>query len=533
MDKVTELQTKKWVSDEIGTSYKHWTIGDFININAGTGTGKSTFVIDELYKEARLTSDRILFITNRDKLKAQVANSTEHKTDTITVVNYQQIEASIIKSGSFNFEMFKYVVCDECHYFLTDSEFNYNNHLSMEAICNNMSSITIFMSATGTDFFRLLKNLYGKKHNIVSYKLKKDYSRINKMLFFENDDSLQIFIDKNVDDNHKVLYFCNNVEKIYNLSKQYEDSVFIFSDPLKEDENGNLVKKSSKKNDNSKYGKHLEREEIKEIIETKTLHRKFTFTTTTMDNGVDLYGKDIKWIIIDGIRDFDTIVQCIGRKRFSETDPDDKINVVIKNVGNQALNGMMKTANDTLEAVHEFIKNGVTINTRYSNFDYCVYDLPTEKKHNVDKHINYARLTKTSIDYYTIKDILKDDKKRSRSNKKNGNKAFIRHVLMLLDQRKYKLIDKICKVHSLEEYLESIVGKRLYKQEQTELYTKMNIKHDGKLMKSRNVLNGSMEELELNYFIQDSKRDTNRKLPDGLPNPNLYKSYWTVCKLIK
>lgn len=79
-------------------------------------------------------------------------------------------------------------------------------------------------------------------------------------------------------------------------------------------------------------------------------------------------------------------------------------------------------------------------------------------------------------------------------------------------------------------YLDSIVGKRLYKMEQLELSKAMNIRFGGELMKSRHALYHCFEELGLNYYIRDELKDT-RKLIDGEPNPHRNRWYWIVSRL--
>ncbi|MGE7828940.1 DEAD/DEAH box helicase family protein, partial [Paenibacillus sp. NPDC093718] len=303
-------ETKKvWVSDVIGDTYKEWKPGDFVCIDAGTGTGKSHFVRNELY-DACNAGQRILFISNRNKLKEQIRHAIKGKEDTITIINYQAIESKMIRGEKLDFDMFDYVVCDECHYFLTDASYNKNNDLSLSAVLEIKNSVVMFMTATGKSFFKFINDEYKAKRKIHTYRIPRDYSRIKQLFFFEEDDSLEQFIAKEVKDNEKVLYFCNNVKKLYELSRKYNDSLFIFSDPFEEGKNGNYVKKkTAKAGNNDKYAKYLDREAIQEVIETKALNRKFTFTTTTLDNGVDLYGKDLKWIVIDDIRDFDTMIQ--------------------------------------------------------------------------------------------------------------------------------------------------------------------------------------------------------------------------------
>ena len=46
-----------YVTDVIGETYKHWQTG-VVLINAGTGTGKTTFVVKELNEWAEITGTK-------------------------------------------------------------------------------------------------------------------------------------------------------------------------------------------------------------------------------------------------------------------------------------------------------------------------------------------------------------------------------------------------------------------------------------------------------------------------------------------
>ncbi|WP_294852041.1 DEAD/DEAH box helicase family protein, partial [uncultured Gemmiger sp.] len=65
-----------YVTDVIGETYKNWRIG-VVLINAGTGTGKTTFVVKTLNEWAEITGTKILYLCNRRALKSQVIEQAE------------------------------------------------------------------------------------------------------------------------------------------------------------------------------------------------------------------------------------------------------------------------------------------------------------------------------------------------------------------------------------------------------------------------------------------------------------------------
>ena len=62
-----------YVTDAIGETYKHWQTG-VVLINAGTGTGKTTFVVKKLNEWAEITGTKILYLCNRSALRSQVVS---------------------------------------------------------------------------------------------------------------------------------------------------------------------------------------------------------------------------------------------------------------------------------------------------------------------------------------------------------------------------------------------------------------------------------------------------------------------------
>ena len=105
------------------------------------------------------------------------------------------------------------------------------------------------------------------------------------------------------------------------------------------------------------------------------------------------------------------------------------------------------------------------------------------------------------------------------SYKKYGFNKFIANKLGFYDDKQgftYRIIEEEKKQDKLEEYLEELIDKRLYKEEQKELAEKVNIRKDGKLLKSINSINAYFEEAKLNYYI--------------LPKKSNSKRYWTIIK---
>ena len=65
-----------YVTDVIGETYKQWQTG-VVLINAGTGTGKTTFVVKKLNEWAEIAGTKILYLCNRSALRSQVVKQAE------------------------------------------------------------------------------------------------------------------------------------------------------------------------------------------------------------------------------------------------------------------------------------------------------------------------------------------------------------------------------------------------------------------------------------------------------------------------
>lgn len=99
-----------------------------------------------------------MFIFNRKELHNQ--NKEQLRIDNnlrIHTATYQEVEYQIINNGKYDFAPYKYIVCDECHYFTDDSGFNHNSDISFNAIMKLENKVKVFMSATGTSLFNFIK----------------------------------------------------------------------------------------------------------------------------------------------------------------------------------------------------------------------------------------------------------------------------------------------------------------------------------------------------------------------------------------
>ncbi|WP_415301404.1 DEAD/DEAH box helicase family protein, partial [Clostridium perfringens] len=173
----------KWISDVIGKDYKQWKDGDIIKIQAQTGTGKTRFIIGDKNNRGLVDNmncfEKMIYICNRTELKRQVKldllkkynkkieyiNKEEKQVDTewldkqtvienVTIATYHAIAEGKLDNIYLNkdnsLDFYKYIVCDECHFFLTDSSYMNKTYLAFKELIQKSynKSIRIFISAT-------------------------------------------------------------------------------------------------------------------------------------------------------------------------------------------------------------------------------------------------------------------------------------------------------------------------------------------------------------------------------------------------
>ena len=82
----------------------------------------------------------------------------------------------------------------------------------------------------------------------------------------------------------------------------------------------------------------------------------------------------------------------------------------------------------------------------------------------------------------------------------------------------------------LYNYLDGIVGKRLYKEEQKQLAINADVRRNGKLLKGYEAINIGLKEDNIPFLISIVETDWERKLKNGDKNPMYGKVYWIVTE---
>ena len=165
----------QYLSEDIKQPIVHSPPGSPKNVyllKAPTGSGKTTFFIEELVPEARRRGQAVLLIVNRCVLTDQLINiylkelgippgAIEFPQEGIyplgdlVVCSYQYMARRLqdkdtpnIKIGPFEAKEYAFVVCDECHYFIADSVFTTDSAPLVNLPKVFAQSVRIYASAT-------------------------------------------------------------------------------------------------------------------------------------------------------------------------------------------------------------------------------------------------------------------------------------------------------------------------------------------------------------------------------------------------
>jgi hypothetical protein len=486
-----DLILKKTVSDIIQiTDIENWKNGDNILIHAPTGTGKSFFVQNSLYDYCKSNNKKMLYLTNRDILKDQFCQELikDEKTDVIKIHNYQEVEQNLLKNKfPINFD---YLVIDECHYFFNDANFNRKTDIMLKYLLI-MDNVKILMSATPDLMIKYLKI---KKIDIKEYVFKQTQNYYNDVYFYKNDKVIQKMLSE-LPENEKAIYF-TSAKTAYETHQVFDNSCFVCS------------------KHNRIYGRKSNKDEFDNIINNKKFNSQILCCTTTLDNGVNIKDKLLKHIIIDQF-ETDTIIQCLGRKRFEDGE---KVNIYIKNKCGRSLNTVLNKNIKGLEQADFLNTNGLDA--------YC----QKYKKKDLSKMIDLksidgnGKLVINTIMYFKFQyNIMIFTKVQ--------NVGFDNYICKKLgiNINKVKYLDKEYDQYTIIDLLNRYVGKKLFKHEQeqfkdkflTELFKKPKLSHKSIGLKTINAI---LDDYSLNYVVT-SKKERSRK-------SEYYSNfYWYVIKL--
>jgi len=477
---------------------EQWEDGSIITISAGTGTGKSYFVKNTLFSYAKDEGKKILMLIHRtncvDQFKAEIKRDGKEKY--IDIMTYQAIESRELHHCGLDMSQYKYIVCDEFHYFIGDASFNKTTDISFENIMKQTHATRIFMSATGDSMKRYMNSV--RKINTIDYELPLDFSFIDTLTFYNKDDTLYAFADEAIQRNHKAIFFIQSATKAYKLYKKCEKySMFVCG---KSDDHYNCVNV----------------EKLNTMLIEEKFNELFLITTSCLDAGVNIIDKELGHIVID-IKDIGSLIQCMGRKRIQG---EEKIHVNIKTINNQQIGGLETNTKKNIQMADYLRKH--TLKEFFDKYprdhdkSNIIYDEYTDND-NFIKKVNELMYFKRKFDIAEYEFM--------KTWGKFGYCKYLANKFGFYDEDSdsfsYRTINED---HSLMTYLDTMIGKvMLMRRDRIELIEKINLRGDGRLRKNCEALNIELATREMNYKIIEF--ETSRMI-DG--KKKKYKSAWRV-----
>ncbi|RHC12131.1 hypothetical protein DW856_19295 [Roseburia intestinalis] len=328
------------VTDKIGEEYKQWSNYNKIFISAPTGSGKTYFILNVLLPFACSQNRKILFLVNRKILKLQlekeISNFPFEIAKNITIETYQTLEKkyceikSDIRKETINiagntvlqyYENHDYVVCDECHYFLTDSNYNTNTGVSFRWIQEMFAhKIRIFMSATIDEIEDIINKNDKKMEHQCSQWYYKDLKYMSplalvqqrKVVYKYNIESNYDYVSVNILENYNDL-----IEAVENGSKK---KWMIFVDSIVYGKQLEKTLKDKLECDSiifitTDYKKDVDGiREVDEISRESMFSKRILITTAVLDNGVNIKDLELQNIVVCADTE-EQFIQMLGRKR--------------------------------------------------------------------------------------------------------------------------------------------------------------------------------------------------------------------------
>ena len=519
---MANIKQKLWVSDLIGGDYKFWK-NEFVVLDCGTGSGKTYFSLNILGTYAKNNKKRILYLCNRTKLRKDVFNEIVKLglKSTVWVELYQTFQSKIQNKKTI--PHYDYIVADECHYFTTDAKFNDYTDVPYNYLMKQKESVVLWVSATAKTFFKWMEDKNKvKKRNV--YTINKDYSYVKKVFFYQKDE-LSAIIDDILENEpeSKIVVFCNSANRMEEMNKIYDDSANYFC---------------SNTSSNMKLKKICGYDENKTVNDcikqypdgTSTFEKRVLFTTTVLDNGVNLKDKKIKHIFSE-IFDVDSMIQSLGRKR--KTSWDDTCTFYIREYQPKAIQGLLNINNSQLDPVEEYKNNYDDFFRKYGSgkkrkqLSKIFYSYFAEDKKLSKIKINECRFRKYEQDNNILMQM-----------RDFGYVPILCSLLGedLSSKSEYIVVD-VKKIDKFMEYLKSIEGKWLFSDDRERI--KEEFETIGVKLRyiGINTFNGALDDVykelyQCRFYNKDKNGktliDKRRKLDDGNLNPNRDKTFWIL-----
>lgn len=247
----------------------------------------------------------------------------------LKVKTYQEIENKYKELVEYSKTLdmnYRYIVCDECHYFLNDSIFNTNTGFSYDCIKNsNESSILIFMSATIDNIKDIIYEREKLKDEEIEVVAKSGDGKIRMLRPTQT--RIPKIYNSDIDYSYVKLNILSDIMRICDLITANKGKWLIFVDSKKagiginksllEKEIDSIFIDAELKNSDRETRKTTEH-----IEKYETFNQDVIICTSVMDNGITISDIEVRNVIIMAYIK-EEFIQMLGRVRMNIDQVDD------------------------------------------------------------------------------------------------------------------------------------------------------------------------------------------------------------------
>ena len=476
-------------------------------IDAPTGMGKSTFVYKELLPRAAKKGKNVLLLSNRravsnqqkykvmDEINSRFKETLTEKGvyeqdifDYVGVITYHRLQGFLNNEENRNWiENIEYVVCDECHFFTSDSLFNSNCDRILKLITSRFcKAIRVYLTATPWDTIHRICE--AEQENYLDFR--RTCVDAKRPLYLDRRYMLYYHFDRSFD-KYDLKFFEDFSDILPSINSESDDKWLIFID--------NKGTAEKLKNEIKVPIAYLDAESkgVKvwnELIQNEKFDSKVLLTTSVIDCGVNIIDSRLTNIVILS-DDRVSIMQMAGRKRFLNGD---KVNLWIQDLPKQKLVSRYLRYIKYQELEYEF--DSLVTDKEKQNFIYKLWQnedetvrvLFTVKLHSIIKNRSaFVHITR-AIRFY--ENIL------------SGNTTFRDEVSRWFGKELVNTNDELAQFYKNHEYkvlteedkedLRLIIAREYKKQGKTEAQPRRicSLQHT--------ALNNRLQEARLPYEIQ-------------------------------
>ena len=351
-----ELTYKSEISLDIDD---RWEPAQPVFISAQTGQGKNYFIENTLIPYVRelnhqkATNHKILIFSNRRALKKQLGSHMKSRSsenyfypdDYVDIMVYQNLlnetdRLEAIQKSAKN--SYAFVICDEAHFFSSDSSFNpYTQKILEKIVYLFRKSIRIYMSATPYDCLEhiIKQEKTSEKYNpLAFYHFDRDFSYLDIKTYTDHDELIPIIQESVLKKKERWLIFIDNIEG----GKRFASKLTTLQDAADK----RMETKVATLDSSKKQEPFFESIVINEALDKETF---VLISTSVLDNGINLNNIDH---IVASSMDKVQVLQMVGRAR--KTADDQRKTLYLKRPDKAQVERRILYLEEQKEAYHKF-----------------------------------------------------------------------------------------------------------------------------------------------------------------------------------